>query len=76
MKMYAEVLSLNEARTIFRRKTSMTEHVKLNYKVIKRAAGWKCEESLNLDSEEHLLWCSGYDEFRKNLDLENERDLS
>ena len=78
MKMYTEVLSLNEARTIFRHKTSMTEHVKLNYKGIKRyaAAGWKCEECSNLDSEEHILWCSGYEEFRENLDLENEKDLS
>ena len=56
----------------------MTEDVKLNYKGIKRyaAAGWKCEECSNLDSEEHLLWCGGYEEFRENLDLENERDLS
>ena len=78
MKKYAELLSLNEARTIFRHKTGMTQHVKLNYKGIKRyeAEGWKCHDCSKLDSEEHLLWCPGYEELRENLNLESESDLS
>ena len=36
MKSYAEELFLNQSRIIFRHKTSMTEHVKVNYKRIKR----------------------------------------
>ena len=38
--------------------------------------GWKCDEYSNLDSEDPLLWCSGYEHMRENLDLENEKDLS
>ena len=57
-------LSVFEARTIFKHKTSMTRYIKLNYKGVKKykAEGWKCEECQNLDSEEHLLWCKGYEE--------------
>ena len=40
------------------------------------AEGWKCEECCKLDTEDHLLDCSGYKELRKNLDLENELELS
>ena len=78
LKSYAEELSLNQSRTIFRHKTSMTEHVKLNYKGIKRyePGSWKCDECSNLDSEEHLLWCPGYEELREDLNLENDGDLS
>ena len=78
MKNYMETLSVYEARAIFKHKTSMTQFVKLNYKGTKRyqEQGWKCDECSNLDSEDHLLWCSGYELLRENLDLENEKDLS
>ena len=72
MKQYIENLSVFEARTIFKHKISMTRYVKPNYKGVKKykAEGWKCEECQNLDSEEHLLWCKGYEEMRENLNLE------
>ena len=78
MKKYMETLSVYESRTIFKHKTSMPQFVKLNYKGTKRyrEEGWKCDECSNLDSEDHLLWCSGYEHMRENLDLENEKDLS
>ena len=71
-------LSVFEARTIFKHKTSMTRYVKLNYKGVKKykAEGWKCDECQNLDSEEHLLWCKGYETIREHLNLENEKELS
>ena len=71
MKPYMENLSVFEARTIFKHKTSMTRYVKLNYKGVKKykAVGWKCEECQNLDSEEHLLWCKGYEEIGEYLDI-------
>ena len=73
-----ETLSVYEARTIFKHKTSMTQFVKLNFKGVKKykAEGWKCNECSNLDSEEHLLWCHGYRHLRVNINLENEKELS
>ena len=73
-----ETLSVYEARTIFKRKTSMTRFVKLNYKGNQKykADGWKCDECSFLDSEDHLLWCSGYEHMRENIDFGNERELS
>ena len=58
IKKYAVALSLSGTRIIFGNKTSMKEHVKLNYKGMKRyeAVGWKCVECSNLDSELCLLW--------------------
>ena len=41
-----------------------------------KAVGWKCDECQHLDSEEHLLWCKGYEEIREYLDIENEKELS
>ena len=77
MKPYMETLSVYEARTIFKHKTSMTQFVKLNFKGVKKyKAGWKCNECTNLDSEEHLLWCYGYRHLRENINLENEKELS
>ena len=78
MKPYMETLSVYEARTIFKHKTSMTQFVKLNYKGVKKykADGWKCDECSELDSEEHLLWCHGYSHLRVNMNLENEKELS
>ena len=78
MKNYMETLSVYEARTIFKHKASMTRFVKLNYKGNQRykAEGWKCDECSFLDSEDHLLWCSGYEHIREDLDLGNEKNLS
>ena len=78
LKKYAESLSLYETRLIFKHRASMTQYVKLNYKGTKKykAEGWKCEECSNLDSEDHLLWCSGYEDIRKDLDLDTDKDLS
>ena len=78
MKEYAKTLYLHEARLIFKHRTSMTQYVKLNYKGNKKyeAEGWKCDDCLNLDSEDHLLWCEAYESIRKNLNLEKEKDLS
>ena len=78
MKEYAKTLYLHEARLIFKHRTSMTQYVKLNYKGNKRyeAEGWKCDDCLHLDSEDHLLWCEEYESIRENLNLEKDKDLS
>ena len=56
----------------------MSQFVKLNYKGVKKyeAEGWKCEDCSNLDSEDHLLWCIGYEDIRQGLDLSSDHDLS
>ena len=56
----------------------MTQNVKLNYKGVKKyeLEGWKCNECVNLDSEDHLLWCVGYMDLRESLNLDTDKDLS
>ena len=78
LKNYVEKLSLYETRTIFKHRASMTQFVKMNYKGTKHyeKQGWKCEECFCLDSEDHLLWCSGYEELRSGLDLNDYKQLS
>ena len=76
-KDYLAQLPLSQARTMFQHKYSMTENVKMNYKGDPTYAKslWKCQECGNQDSEKHLLWCSGYAELRKDLDLDVDKDL-
>ena len=78
LKPYAETLSLYETRLVFKHRASMSQFVKMNYKGSKKytAEGWKCEECLELDTEDHLIWCSGYKDFRDNLNLESDKDLA
>ena len=78
MKEYDKTLNLHEARLIFKHRTSMTQYVKLDYKGNKRyeAEGWKCDDCLHLDSEDHLLWCEEYESIHENLNLEKDKDLS
>ena len=78
MKDYVEKLSLYEARIIFKHKSSMSRYVKMNYKGDKKykQEGWKCDDCLQLDTEDHLLSCIGYEELRKNLNLEINKDLA
>ena len=76
-KDYLAKLPLSQARTMFQHKYSMTEKVKMNYKGDPTYAKslWKCQECGNQDTESHLLWCSGYAELRKDLDLASDQDL-
>ena len=76
-KDYLANLPLSQARTLFQHKYSMTEKVKMNYKGDSSYAKslWKCQECGNQDSERHLLWCSGYAELRKDLDLASDKNL-
>ena len=64
-------------RILFQHKYSMTENVKMNYKGDQNYAKslWKCQKCGNQDSEIHLLWCSGYADLRKDLDLGSNKDL-
>ena len=77
LKPYAETLALYETRLVFKHRASMSQFVKMNYKGSKKyiAEGWKCEESSELDTEDHLRGCIGYEKFRENLNLEDDKDL-
>jgi hypothetical protein len=76
-KEYLTNLPLCQARILFQHKYSMTENVKMNYKGDQNYAKslWKCQKCGNQDSEIHLLWCSGYADLRKDLDLGSNKDL-
>ena len=76
-KDYLANLPLCQARTLFQHKYSMTDNVKMNYKGDPSYAKslWKFHKCGNQDSEIHLLWCSGYAELRKDLDLASDQDL-
>ena len=56
----------------------MTEHTKMNMKNDPeyRKSLWKCDDCGKQDSNQHLLWCSGFEEEREDLDLSVEKDLA
>ena len=56
----------------------MTENVKLNYKNDPKSLKklWKYTECDYIDSQDHILWCEGYTELRKNKDLDDDYDLT
>ena len=77
-KSYLTNLRMDQARTKFKLKTKMMKNVKLNYKNdpknLKKL--WKCSECDYIDSQDHILWCEGYTELRKNKDLDDDYDLT
>ena len=76
-KDYLSNLPLSKARTLFKHKYGMTEKVKMNFKGNATYARelWKCNHCKNQDSESHLLWCSKYEDMRKDFNLKNDSDL-
>ena len=74
---FIQNLPLSKARTYFKHKYSMTEHIKMNFKGNQdfERALWKCKYCHNQDTEIHLLWCSQYKNLRENIDLNNDSEL-
>ena len=70
-------LDLQQARTKFKFRTSMTQHVKHNQKNNESyaAALWKCEECGLQDTNLHLLTCTGYESLREGKDLSVDKQL-
>ena len=70
-KDYMKDLDLQQARTKFKFRTSMTQHVKMNQKNNEQYAAelWKCEECGRQDTNLHLLSCSGYELMREGINL-------
>ena len=76
-KQYLSSLPLEKARTMFKHKFKMTEKVKMNYKNDQEYSNslWRCNSCSNQDTESHLLWCPGYSDMRKDLNLKDDADL-
>ena len=74
---YLSKLPLEKDRTMFKHKYKMTENVKTNYKNDQEYSNslWRCSSCLNQDTESHLLWCPGFADMRKGLDLKENSDL-
>ena len=76
-KSYVKDLDLHQARTKFKFRTSMTQHVKMNQKNNEEYAArlWKCDECGLQDTNLHLLSCSGYESMREGKDLSSDKHL-
>ena len=76
-KEYISNLNLQQARTKFKFRCSMTQHVKMNQKSnrVYEDALWRCEECGLQDTNPHLLWCSGYENLRDGKNLNDDKQL-
>jgi hypothetical protein len=76
---YVKTLSVYEARSIFKERTSMMQHVKMNYMsdVKNMTSLWLCDScQASVDSMGHVLWCPSYQALRSGKDLECDKDLA
>ena len=72
-------LNVMDARIIFKKRSSMMQHVKFNYMNDARnmKSLWQCNScQTNIDSMDHVLWCPSYKELRWEKNLENDKDLA
>ena len=62
-KDYINKLDLQQARTMFKYCSSITQHVKMNQKSNKAYvdALWRCKECGQQDTNSLVLWCAGYE---------------
>ena len=76
-KDYIKNLCLQQARTKFKFRSSMTQHVKMNQKNNYEYAEalWRCGECGMQDTNAHLLWCEGYESLREGKDLGCDKQL-
>ena len=68
---------MEDARLIFQANSKMMKTVKMNFKSNPKfiQEQWKCSACSRMDSQEHLLWCSGYTPLRQGLDLDKDCDI-
>ena len=77
MKDYVNKMTLSDARTNFRIRSSMVSNVKLNQRSnpeYERTL-WLCDECGKVDSQSHIMWCPSYATLREGLDIENDLDV-
>ena len=83
LKPYMRTLSVADARTRFRIASKMTLHIKMKFQSDSRFAQdlSTCEGCRHFggigyrDTQQHVLICPAYLEFRKDKDLSNDKDL-
>ena len=78
-KSYIRNLSVNDARQIFKKRTSMTQYVKMNYmselKYVKDL--WLCDScQTSIDSMNHVMWCPSYSELRAGKNMDDDQDVA
>ena len=78
-KPYVKNLTVTNARHVFKKRTSMTQYVKMNYMNETRYMKdlWKCDScQTSIDSMSHVLWCPSYSELRTGKDMKNDQDMA
>ena len=79
LKDYMSSLNLHSARLRFKIRAKMTPTIQMNFKSDKafKANNWICLgcDSSNLDTQAHVLICSGYTDLRDGKNLEIDKDL-
>jgi hypothetical protein len=79
IKPYIKNLSVIDARHIFKKRSSMTQFVKMNYMSEIRYMKdlWRCDScQTSIDNMNHVLCCPSYSELRAGKDLDNDTDMA
>ena len=74
---YVKNLNIPDARLKFALRSKMLRTVQMNFKGEKQYKdnGWKCVSCNNLDTQEHLLSCEGYNFLRVGRNMDQDKDL-
>ena len=78
-KPYLKNLNVHNARIIFKKRSSMMQNVKLNYRSDVRNVKtlWQCDScQSSVDSMGHVLRCPSYLQLRTGKDLDSNQDLA
>ena len=79
MKSYLRGLSVNDALHIFKKRSSITRFVKMNYMGDLKYGGdlWRCDSCQTpIDSMGHVMWCPSYSDLRADKDMDDDRDVA
>ena len=79
IKPYIKDLSVIDARQIFKKKSSMSRFVKMNYMNEARYVKdlWLCDScQISTDSMDHVTWCPSYRELRKGRNMDDDKDMA
>ena len=74
---YVKNFNIPDARLKFALRSKMLRTVQMNFKGEKQYKdnGWKCVSCNNLDTQEHLLSCEGYNFLRVGRNMDQDKDL-
>ena len=79
IKEYLKTLNLQDARTIFKKRSKMMQFVKMNFPndINYRKELWMCSSCQSaIDTQSHVIWCSAYSKLRENRTLTSDKDLA